>query len=155
LLLLVAACAPEIAGPVEQQRAADREDAVRLEAQLRELPGAVRAEVALHRPVNDVIGGKTVAASGAVVVVADTAADRAVLEASARKLVRATAPEIEEREMKVGVVVGAEHAELAKVGPFKVAEGSKRALQAALAAAFVVIATLAGWIAWARRPKAT
>lgn len=156
LVLIVGACvacAPEIGGPAERQRAVDREDSVRLGVQLGELPGAVRADVALHRPVTDPLTQKVSPASGAIVVVADDAADRAGLEASARKLARATAPEIPEAE--IAVVVGAKHVEVARVGPFTVAVESKRALQAVLAGAFVVIAGLAGWIAWRERQRSS
>ena len=149
--MLVAACAPEIGGVADHQRAVDREDSARLAVQLGELPGAVRADVALHRPVTDVLTGKTSPASAAIVVVADDAADRAALEATARKLARATAPEI--GDPQIAVAVGAAHVEVARVGPFTVAAHSKRALQATLAAALAVIAALAGWIAWASRPK--
>jgi len=145
LLILLAACAPDIAGPVEHQRAVDREDALVLAKQLGDLPGAIRAEVALHRPVTDPLAQKTTPGSAAVVIVVDDKADRAAIEASARTLVHATAPDIATPE--IAVALGGERQELARVGPFTVAARHKNALQATLAAALAIIAGLALWIA--------
>jgi type III secretory pathway lipoprotein EscJ len=148
LLILVAACAPEIG---DHQRAVDAEDSARLAVQLQELPGAIRADVALHRPVTDPLAQKTSPASAAIVLVVDDRADRAALEATARKLARATAPEIPDPQ--IAIALGATRPELARVGPFSVDARSKHALQATLAAALALIAGLAGWIAYQTRGK--
>jgi type III secretory pathway lipoprotein EscJ len=145
LLILVAACAPEIGGPLDHQRALDREDSVQLAAQLSALPGAIRADVALHRPVTDALAQKTSPASAAIVIVVDDQADRAAISDTAKKLARATAPEIPDPQ--IAIALGAARPELAHVGPFTVDARSKHALQAALAAALALIIALAGWIA--------
>ncbi len=145
LLILVAACAPEIGGPLDHQRALDREDSIHLAAQLSQLPGAIRADVALHRPVTDALAQKTSPASAAIVIVVDDHADRAAIADSAHKLARATAPEIPDPE--IAVALGAARPELAHVGPFTVEASSKRALQGALAAALALIAALAAYVA--------
>lgn len=146
LLVLLAACAPEISGPLEHQRALDREDSARLAAQLGELPGALRADVALHRPAVDPLTHASSPASAAIVVVVDDAADRARISELAHKLARATAPEIPEPQ--IAIAVGAPHVELAHVGPFTVAAGSAPALRATLAAVLALLAALAGYVAY-------
>ncbi len=149
LVLALAACAPQLDGPIEHQRALDRDDAARLAAQLAELPGAVRADVTLHRPVTDPLTRQTAPAGGAIGIVVDDRADRAAITDAARRLARATAPEIP--DPAIAVEVGATRPELARVGPFTVEAGSKHGLVAALAAALAVIALLAGWIAYRER----
>lgn len=145
----VAACAPVIDGPVEHQRAVDRDDATRLAAQLAQLPGAARADVTLRRPVVDPLSQTTTPGSAAVLVVVDDVADRRAIQRSAIALVRGTAPEIS--EPAIVVELGAIRPRLARVGPFTVEAGSKGRVVAALAAAFGVIALLAGWLAWRER----
>jgi len=145
LAVVIAACAPTIDGPVDQQRSRDAADAVALAGQLGHLPGALRAEVTLHRPVRDPLGASQ-PGSAAVVVVVDDHADRAAIDRSARALVRGTAPEI--AEPVVAVEVGAVRPELVQVGPFTVEAASKRRLVAAMAVALAAIAGLAGWLAW-------
>ena len=54
--MLLVACAPVVDGPVEKQLATDRSDGDRLAAQLSALPGVVRSEVMLRRPVRDPLG---------------------------------------------------------------------------------------------------
>jgi type III secretory pathway lipoprotein EscJ len=151
LLLLLAACAPEISGPIDHQRALDREDSARLAAQLAELPGAVRADVALHRPFTDPLTRATTPASAAIVVVVDDGADRAAIAETTRKLARAAAPEIADPQL--AVALGATRPTLARVGPFTVDAHSAPALKAALAAALALIAALAGWIAFRERHR--
>ncbi len=148
--LALGACTPTVDGPVERQRAADREDAAALGAQLASLPGAVSATATIHRAVRDPLGtSPPSAASVAVLVVVDDAADRAATTANATTLVRAAVPEVS--APAIVVVVGAHRAELAKVGPFVVDKASAGALKAALAIALAVIASLAGWIAMRER----
>jgi type III secretory pathway lipoprotein EscJ len=150
-LLLVAcmACAPQIDGPIERQRALDRADSARLAVQLAELPGAVRAEVTLHRPTLDPLTAAATPGSAAVLVVVDDQADRRAIQRSAIALVRGTAPEI--GEPAIVVELGAVRPELASVGPFVVDARSKRGVVAAFAVALVLIAGLAGFIAYRER----
>jgi type III secretory pathway lipoprotein EscJ len=149
LALALAACAPTIDGPVEHQRTVDRADADHLAVQLAQLPGAVRAEVTLHRPVVDPLTEATTPPSAAILVVVDDKADRRAITRSAIALARGTAPEIPEPE--IVVELGATRPTLASVGPFTVEARSKSRLTALLAAAFALIAALAGWIAWRER----
>ena len=149
VVVIAAACAPTIEGPVERQRSADRADSDRLAAQLAALPGAVRAEVTLHRPVTDPLTDATTPPSAAVVVIVDDQADRRTITRSAIALVRGTAPEIPEPE--IVVELGATRPVLASVGPFTVEARSKQSLVGLLAAAFALVAALAGWIAWRER----
>ena len=149
LVGVLAACAPEVAGPVEQQATADRADSSRLTAQLAALPGVVRAEVILHRPARDPLSLAAPAPpASSIVVIVDDRADRPAIESSTRALTKALAPVV---EPTVVVEVGATRAELAKVGPFTVEASSKGALKGTLAVALALIAALAGWIAWTYR----
>ena len=150
-LLVVIACAPQIDGPLEQQRARDASDATALAAQLTALPGAVRAEVTLHRALHDPLGASQPAAA-AVVVIVDDKADRSAIDRATRVLVRGTAPEI--ADPQIAIEVGATRPQLAKVGPFTVEASSRGRLVALLAAALALVAALAGWIAWRERPPA-
>lgn len=149
LLALCVACAPQIDGPIERQRAIDRDDGQRLAAQLAQLPGAVRAEVTLHRPVVDVLTETSTPASAAVLVVVDDKADRRAIQRSAIALVRGTAPEI--AEPAIVVELGAVRPVLATVGPFTVEARSKPRVVATLAVALSLIIALAGFIVWRER----
>ena len=149
LLVFVIACAPRIDGPVDHQRAIDRDDSAHLAAQLAQLPGAVRAEVTLRRPVVDPLTEATTAASAAVLVVVDDKADRRAIEHSAIALVRGTAPEI--TEPSIVVELGAVRPQLASVGPFTVEARSKRRIVAAFAIALALIGALAAAFAWRER----
>lgn len=151
MVVVLFACAPRIDGPVERQRAIDRDDSIRLAAQLAQLPGAVRAEVILRRTVVDPLGETVSPASAAVLVVVDDKADRAAIQRSAIALVRGTAPEI--GEPSIVVEVGAVRPELAMVGPFVVEAKSKPRIVVAFAIALALIAGLAGYVAWFRRPR--
>ncbi|MBA3538897.1 MAG: hypothetical protein H0T79_04655 [Deltaproteobacteria bacterium] len=150
VVVLHAACAPTVEGPAQQQRGLDREDETRLAAQLAALPGATTAKVTLHRPTRDPLSTLPASApTAAVLVVIDASTDRARVLATARTLVRATAPEIP--EPTIVVEVGAPRIELTRVGPFAVAAASRGPLRATLAIAFVIIAGLALAIAWRYR----
>ena len=149
MLLALVACAPSIDGPLERQRALDRDDAARLAAQLAQLPGAVRAEVTLHRPTVDPLTETATPASAAVLVVVDDKADRTAITRSSIALVRGTAPEI--AEPAIVVEIGAVRPELVAVGPFSVTPRSRPILVATFATTFVLIALLAGWLAWRER----
>lgn len=143
------ACAPTLDGPAERQRDADRADAAQLARQLAQLPGAVRAEVTLHRPIVDPFSQVASPGSAAILVVVDDHADRRAITRSAIALAHGSAPEI--AEPQIVVELGATRPTLATVGPFTVEAGSRRRLIGALAAAFAAIALLAGWIAWRER----
>lgn len=147
--LLVVACAPTIDGPVERQQQADRIDSARLASQLGQLPGAVRAEVTLHRPTIDRLTQTATPGSAAILVVIDDRADRRAITRSTIALARGTAPEIS--EPAIVVEIGATRPTLASVGPFTVEARSKRLVVATLAIACALIAVLAGWIAWRER----
>ncbi len=149
VLVALVACAPMIDGPVERHRAADHADATRLAGQLAQLPGAVRAEVTLRRPMLDPLSQSATPGSAAVLVVVDDVADRRAIQRSAIALVRGTAPEIS--EPAIVVELGAIRPRLAHVGPFAVEASSRGRVVGALAAGFAVIALLAGWIAWRER----
>ncbi len=149
VFLALIGCAPAIDGPAERQRTIDREDADRLAAQLGQLPGAVRAEVTLHRAVRDPLTRETSPASAAAIVVVDDKADRDAVVAAARRLVHGAAPDIAEPD--VAIEVGAVRPVLAAVGPFTVAARDKPRLVGTLAAVLAVIAALAAWIAWRER----
>ena len=150
IAVALAACAPTVDGPLERSRAADREDARALEAQLAKLPGAASATVTLHRPARDPLGvSPPSSAAASVLLVVDDATDRAAITASATTLVRAAAPEVS--APAIVVAVGVHRAQLVDVGPFVVDKRSAGALKAALAIALAVIAALAGWIALRER----
>ena len=149
IFLGLACCAPSIDGPLEHQRSLDRTDADHLATQLAQLPGAVRAEVTLHRPVVDPLTDTATQPSAAILVVVDDQADRRAITRSAISLVRGTAPEIPEPE--IVVELGATRPQLASVGPFTVEARTKSRLVATLAIVLGLVAALAGWIAWRER----
>ncbi len=151
VLLALAACAPSIGGPAEQQRTRDRDDAARLATQLAELPGAVRAEVTLHRPVFDPLTQAATPASAAVLVVIDDRADHAAVRRSALALVRGTAPEV--GEPAIAIELGAIRPVITHVGPFAVETHSKSRLVAVLAIVLGLIVMLSGYIAWRERVR--
>ena len=144
LWMLALACAPSVDGPVEQQRARDRDDADLLAAQLAQLPGAVRADVTLHRAVADPLAHTGDPAGAAILVVVDDHADTHALSDAALQLARATAPDIP--TPAIVVEVGAVRPELATVGPFVVEAGSRTKLKATLAALLALVLALAGYV---------
>lgn len=149
MLAACVACAPQIDGPIERQRAIDREDGDRLAAQLAQLPGAVRAEVTLRRPAVDPLRDTATPASAAILVVVDDEADRRAVQESAIALVRGTAPEI--AEPAIVVELGAVRPALTTIGPFTVEVGSKPRIVAAFAIALSLIVGLAAVLAWRER----
>jgi len=150
VLLVLVSCAPTVDGPVEKQRAFDRADADLLRAQLAALPGVTRAEVVLRRPVRDPLSTTTPSsATASIVLVIEEHIDRQRLETSAHSLARA----FTDVEPTIVIEATAPRADLAKLGPFTVDAKSKGPLKATLAAGFAIIAALASWIAWARRPR--
>jgi type III secretory pathway lipoprotein EscJ len=151
IVMAIAACAPAIDGPVERQRAADRDDGDRLSTQLATLPGVVSAKATLHHPAHDplVAAAPVDPAAASVAIVVDDKADRTAIERDTRRLVHAVIPEVAEPTMVV--TVGAVRPELVDVGPFRVEAGSRRLLTATLVVALGAIAALAGWIVYTRR----
>jgi hypothetical protein len=149
--VFVLACAPTIDGPVERQRGIDVGDAARLARQLGQLPGAVRAEVTLHRPTFDPFTLLATPGSAAILVVIDDRADRRAITRSTVALLRGTAPEIP--EPSIVVEVGAVRPTMASIGPFTVEARSKARIVATIAALLALIAALAGWIAWRERAR--
>lgn len=149
VVIAIGACAPTVDGPIDHQRAVDRADADRLAAQLSKLPGAVHAEVTLHRPAVDPLTEASTAPSAAVLIVVDDKADRRAVTRSAVALLHGTAPEIPEPE--IVVELGAVRPQMASVGPLTVEARSKPKLVALLAIAFALIAALAGWVVWRER----
>jgi hypothetical protein len=149
------ACAPTVDGPVEAQRGRDREDSATAAAQLAQVPGAVSANVTIHRPVHDPLAPATAPgaepATVAALIVVDDRADRAAVTAAATTLLRAAAPGAGTPE--VVTLVGAHRTVLAKVGPFTVDARSKTALKAVLVGALALIAALAAWIAVRERQR--
>jgi type III secretory pathway lipoprotein EscJ len=145
------ACAPSVDGPIDHQRTLDSADAERLAAQLSKLPGAVHAEVTLHRPVVDPLTEASTPPSAAVLIVVDDKADRRVVTRSAVALLRGSAPEIPEPE--IVVELGAVRPQMARIGPLTIEARSKPKLVALLGIAFALIAGLAGWIAWRERAR--
>ncbi|HEX4422720.1 MAG TPA: hypothetical protein VH165_32620 [Kofleriaceae bacterium] len=154
-----AGCAPTVDGPVEHQRAIDRDDGDRLAAQLALLPGVVTASVVLHHAARDplAIAPDSPARLTAVIATDDRAAPDTI-RAAALRLAHATVPELDpRRESRPGAIVAAalsieiypvvHRAQLARVGPFWVEDSSQRPLRAALAIGCLAIAGLAGVIA--------
>lgn len=149
-IAVVVACAPVVDGPAARARGADRADEQRLAAQLLALPGAVRSEVMIRRPIRDPLDVAPPAdAALSIVLVVDDHADRATTLIAAERLAAAAAPGI---DPAIIVEVGAVRPQLASLGPFTVEASSRRPLKVALALVFGLVALLAGAIAWRTRP---
>ena len=151
MAIALVGCAPSVDGPIDHQRTIDRADAVRLASQLAKLPGAVRAEVTLHRPVVDPLTEASTPPSAAVLVIVDDKADRRAVTRSTVALLHGTAPEIPEPE--IVVELGAVRPQMASIGPLSVEARTKPKLIALFAIAFALIAGLAGWVAWRERAR--
>src|SRR6185369_11252054 len=115
----------------------DREDGAHLAAQLARMPGAVRADVALHRATSDPLARTTTPAALSALIIVDDHADRAAIARTAGSLITGTAPEIP--SPAIAVEVGAERPVLARVGPFAVSAASRSGLLATLAAMLAAI----------------
>ena len=147
--IVLAACAPTVDGPTDRQRAGDRADAIRLSAQLDALPGVVRSEIVVRRPVADPLTTQPAApATASLVIIIDDRADKAAIGKTALSLFHAIEPGL---EPTIVVEVGAIRPTLAKVGPFTVEARSRGPLRAVLAGALGIIAVLAGWLAFRYR----
>jgi len=152
-MMLAAGCAPPIDGPLEHQRAIDRDDGDRLAAQLAQLPGVVTANVVLHHATRDplAVAPPATASFGAVITTDDRAAPDAIRAATLR-LAHAALPELAgTAALPVEINAAVHRATLAKVGPFWVEQASQTPLQAALAIGCLVIAGLAGLLALGAR----
>jgi hypothetical protein len=147
-LAISVGCAPVVDGPIDHQRAIDRDDGDRLAVQLARLPGAASASVVLHHARRDPLGATAPAAAmlTAVIAIDDRAAPEAI-RAAAVRLARATLPELPPSELAIEISVTVHRPTLARVGPFSVEESSRAALKASLALGCVAIAGLAGALA--------
>ena len=145
-------CAPAVDGPIDHQRAIDRDDGDRLAAQLARLPGVAAASVVLHHARRDPLGATAPAAAmlSAVIGIDDRAAPDAI-RAAAVRLARATLPELPPSELAIEITAAVHRPTLAKVGPFTVEDSSSAALKAALALGCLAIAGLAGALALGAR----
>jgi hypothetical protein len=144
LAIAIAACAPEIATPAEQQRAADRADADRIAGAIAALPGVAAAHAALARD------GAT-APRAAVVIVATADADVVDLGAAGRAL--AGVAGIPAPRVDVTIARTPATAALAQVGPFTVAASSATPLRATLVVLMLAIAAAAGVVAAGQRRR--
>ncbi len=151
LLILLVACAPVVDGPVDKQRVVDRSEGDRLATQLSALPGVVRADVIVRRPVRDPLAPREVVApaTASIVVIVDDQADRATTIDATRRLAGAAVPGI---VPAIVVEVGAARPALAKLGPFTIEASSKGPLKIAFALVLALLAAAAGGIAWRARP---
>ena len=94
-MAISAGCAPPIDGPIEHQRAIDRDDGDRLAAQLAQLPGVVSASVVLHHAMRDPLAvTPPAAATFSAVIATDDLAEPDVLRAATVRLARAALPEL-------------------------------------------------------------
>jgi hypothetical protein len=159
IAVAISACAPALEGPIDHQRAIDRDDGDRLAAQLARLPGVVAASVILHRAARDPLAVTAPSPpSLSAVLGVDDKADPAALRAQVLRVARAQLPELAERgpPIEIGIEIDAivHRPTLVKVGPFWVDDGSRGALRATLALGCLAIAALAALVAvLARRAR--
>jgi hypothetical protein len=152
-------CAPVVDGPIERQRAIDRDAGDRLAAQLARLPGVAAASVVLRRAMRDPLGAApatspmlaavlTIETSGSAGPrgAIDDAAPEAI-RAAATRLARAALPELPPAGLAIEIAATVQRPIVAKVGPFSVEQSSAAALRATLALAFASIAGLGGALA--------
>lgn len=151
-MAIPAGCAPLIDGPIERQRAIDREDGDRLAAQLAQLPGVVGATVVLHHAVRDplAVSPATAATFSAVIATDDQAAPDALRAATAR-LAHAAVPELPQEALVIELNLAVHRPVLARLGPFRVEQASRTPLKAVGALGCLAIAGLAGTLAWRAR----
>lgn len=135
-----------VPSPHARHDAEDVADARRLEQQLAALPSVSRASVVVHRPFVDPLEPQRDVQPARASVLLVSTAD---LESTVKQLATAALPDV-----PVSIVIvppSPPPVKTATVGPFVVAEGSRRALQATLAIALALIAGLAGYVAWSQR----
>lgn len=144
-LAISAGCAPPVDGPIDHQRAIDRDDGDRLAAQLALLPGVERASVVLHHAMRDPLAvTPPAAAMFAAVITTDDRADPDALRAATTRLAHAALPELPGAALPIEINVAVHRPVLARVGPFQVEQSSQAPLKAALALGCLAIAGLAG-----------
>lgn len=150
MLALAASCAPPVDGPVDHQRAIDREDGDRLAAQLARLPGVVSADVVLHRGIRDPLAVTPPAPTAmSAVLTVDDRADRELLAAAATRVVRAAVPELTTgAALPIEIHATVHRPVLVQVGPFSVEESSRALLKGTLALGCLTIAGLAALLAY-------
>lgn len=107
----------------------------------------------LRRPVRDPFANSAAAGYASVVIVVHDPAYRSAVSETAARLVRAVVPEIDHPEIVVETRPPAP--KLASVGPFTVSASAKPRLVVTLIAGMLLIAALAGYIAWRERSRAT
>jgi hypothetical protein len=147
-LALAAGCAPQIDGPVDHQRAIDRDDGDRLGTQLAQLPGVVTASVVLHRAMRDPLAvAPPRPATLTAVISIDDRADRGAIHEAAARLTHAAVPELSSGAASIEVHATVHRPTVTKVGPFSVEDSSRDALKATLALGCLAIAGLAVAIA--------
>jgi hypothetical protein len=146
---LLGGCAPAIDGPIEHQRALDREDGDRLAAQLAQLPGVVTANVVLHHAMRDPLGvAPPAAARFSAVITIDDQADAGAIRGATARLARAALPELAATAaLPIEINASVHRPTLEKVGPFWVEQSSRTPLRTALALGCLAIAWLAGTLA--------
>ncbi len=143
-----AGCAPAIDGPIERQRAVDRDDGDRLAIQLAQLPGVVTATVVLHHAMRDPLAvTPAAAATFSAVITTDDQADPAAIRGATARLARAALPELAATAPAIEINASVHRPSVAKLGPFWVEQASRTPLRAALALGCVMIAGLAGALA--------
>ena len=143
-----AACAPPVDGPIDHQRAIDRDDGDRLAAQLAQLPGVVTASVVLHHALRDplaVVAPRPTTFTAVLGV--DDRADPTALRAATTRLARATLPELPEAALPIEINAVVHRPVVAKVGPFSVEDSSRTSLRVTLALGCLAIAALAATLA--------
>jgi hypothetical protein len=148
-MAISAGCAPAIDGPVEHQRAIDRDDGDRLAAQLAQLPGVVAANAVLHHAMRDPLAVTPPApATFSAVVTIDDRADPDAIRGATARLARAALPELAATAaLPIEINAKVHRPTLAKVGPFWVEQASRTPLRTALALGCLAIAGLAGTLA--------
>ena len=141
-------CAPVIDGPIDRQRAIDRDDGDRLAAQIARLPGVAAASVVLHRAMRDPLGAAPpVAPMLVAVITVDDRSDPEAIRAAATRVSRATLPELPPSDLAIEIAATVHRPIVARVGPFSVEESSRDALRATLALGCTAIAGLAAGLA--------
>ena len=142
-------CAPVLDGPVEHQRAIDRDDGDRLAGQLAQLPGVVTTTVVLHHAMRDPLAVAPAAtATFSAVIAIDDQADPAAIRSATTRLARAALPELPATAAPAIEINATVHRPtVVMVGPFRVEQASRTPLRAALAVGCAMIAGLAGTLA--------
>ena len=150
---IASGCAPPIDGPIEHQRAIDRDDGDRLAAQLALLPGVVGASVVLHHATRDPLAvTPPAAATFGAVITTDDAAEPGAIRAATLRLARAALPELAgTAALPIEINATVHRPTLARVGPFWVEQASRGPLRTVLALGCLTIAGLAGTLAWRAR----